>query len=875
MVAALHAESEAPTGAGISASPPQATQSTPTLPRGLSDAQARQRLSLHGPNEVGDTQKRGLARTLRGVFSEPMFLLLLAAAAIYLLLGDLGEGLLLAFFAVVTVGLVVMQERRSEHALAALRTLSAPQVRVVRDGRMARIPARELVPGDIFLVGEGERVAADGIVREAVGLQVDESLLTGESVPVDKRVWQVQDGLAMASPERNASAFVYASTLAITGHAVIESVATGAGTQVGRIGASLAAIETAPTPLEQHLRRLVRVFGLAAAAICAVIVVVYGLVHGDWMQGLLSAVAIGMAMLPEEFPMALAVFLSLGAWRLARIKVLARRPAVIEALGAATVLCVDKTGTLTENRMQLSRLVTDEMEVGIEAGKDLPEAVHRLLEFGMLASRRDGSDPMDRALLARGDALLAGTAHLHPDWTLTREFPLSPELLAMSHEWTDAAGRLRVAAKGAPEAVFDLCHLDPQRSADLLARVKRLAAQGLRVLAVAEACPPRGETVAHQHDHDFTLLGLAAFEDPLRDSVPDAVAQAREAGITVVMVTGDHAATALAIAEQAGLDVRGGVLTGADIAGFGEAELARAVRHVRVFARVMPEHKLRLVLALRRNGETVAMTGDGVNDAPALKAAHVGIAMGIRGTDVAREAAGLVLLDEDFGRIVGGVRMGRRIFDNLRKVMTYITAIHVPVAGLALLPLLLGLPPLMLPVHVVLTEMVIDPVCSLAFEGAAEAPGLMRRPPRRTDDGIVGWSMLWQGLAQGSCLLAATLGVYMLALQAGRDTDVARTLAVVGLTFGNLMLVAANMAIGNGLRALSGRSARAFWAVAAVAASALATAVLVPGPRRLLHFGVPAAEDLVLALVTVALAVGAGITWSGRLRSASASRPPS
>lgn len=811
-----------------------------------------------------------MLRTLRGVFTEPMFLLLLAAAALYLLLGDLGEGLLLAFFAVVTVGLVVFQERRSEHALAALRVLSAPQVRVLRGGLMARIPARELVPGDFFLVGEGERVAADGIVREAVGLQVDESLLTGESVPVSKRVWQLQDGLAMASPQSNGGAFVYASTLAIAGHAVIEAVATGAGTQVGRIGASLAAIETAATPLEQHLRRLVRVFGLGAAAICTVIVVVYGLLRGEWMQGLLSAVAIGMAMLPEEFPMALAVFLSLGAWRLARIKVLARRPAVIEALGAATVLCVDKTGTLTENRMQLSRLVTGEVDVKLEAGKDLPEAVHRLLEFAMLASRRDGSDPMDRALIARGDAVLAGTEHLHPDWTLTREFPLSPELLAMSHEWTDAAGRLRIAAKGAPEAVFDLCHLDPQRTADLLSRVKGLAAQGLRVLAVAEACSPHGETVMHPHDHDFTLLGLAAFEDPLRESVPGAVAQAREAGIAVAMITGDHAATALAIAEQAGIDVQAGVLTGAEIDALGELALAEAVRHVRVFARVMPEQKLKLVLALRHNGETVAMTGDGVNDAPALKAAHIGIAMGVRGTDVAREAAGLVLLDEDFGRIVGGVRMGRRIFDNLRKVMTYITAIHVPVAGLALLPLLFGLPPLMLPVHVVLTEMVIDPVCSLAFEGAAEAPGLMQRPPRRTDDGIVGWAMLWRGLVQGGCLLAATLGVYLLALQAGREADVARTLAVIGLTLGNLMLVAANMAIGSGLRTLANASSRAFWAVTVVAASALATAVLVPGPRRLLHFGVPAAEDLVLTLVTVALAVSAGAAWSARLRSAAA-----
>ena len=848
------------------ARPPEVAHGLPSPPEGLNEAEAGRRLSIHGPNEVSSSERRGFARTLRGVFTEPMFLLLLAAAAIYLVLGDLGEGLLLAFFAVVTVGLVVLQERRSEHALEALRELAAPQVRVLRGGQVRRIASRDLVPGDLFLVGEGDRIAADGFIREAVGLQIDESLLTGESVPVHKRTWQRQDALPMGSPESNDDVFVYASTLAVAGHALVQVTATGGSTKVGRIGASLAVIETAPTPLEQHLRRLVRGFGVAAAAICVAMVVGYGLLRGDWMQGLLSAVAIGMAMLPEEFPMALAVFLSLGAWRLARIQVLARRPAVIEALGSATVLCVDKTGTLTENRMRLCRLVTEDVDVAVETGKDLPEAVHRLLEFGMLASRRNGVDPMDSALLACGDRALADTEHLHADWTLTREFPLSPELLAMSHEWTDAAGRRRIAAKGAPEAVFDLCHLPPQRREALLARVGSLAEQGLRVLAVAEGRSPGGEALARQHDHEFSLLGLAAFQDPLRASVPGAVAQATEAGITVAMITGDHAATALAIARQAGIAVHAGVLTGADIEGMDEAALADAVRRVRVFARVMPEQKLKLVLALRRNGETVAMTGDGVNDAPALKAAHIGIAMGVRGTDVAREAAGLVLLEEDFGRIVGGVRMGRRIFDNLRKVMVYITAIHVPVAGLAVLPLLLGLPPLMLPVHVVLTEMVIDPVCSLAFEGAGEAPGLMQRPPRRSDEGIVGWPMLWRGLAQGICLLGATLGVYLVALQAGREADVARTLAVIGLTLGNLMLVAANLSVGNGLRSLVDASARAFWIVAAVATAALATAVLLPGPRRLLHFGVPAGADLALTLVVVAVAVGAGAAWSARVR---------
>lgn len=823
--------------------------------QGLSEDEARRRLRQHGPNEIEDRERSGLLDTLRGAAREPMFLLLLVAAVIYLVLGDLGEGLLLAFFALVSVGLVIVQARRSEHALDALRDLSAPQVRVLRGGQTRRLPARELVPGDLFLVAEGERVAADGTVREAGALSVDESLLTGESVPVHKQ----------AGPGEDDGQRVFASTLAVSGHAVIEVTATGCATRVGRIGASLADIESAPTPLQRHLRHLVRVFGWGALASSLALLAWYGLTRGDWMRGLLSAVALGMAMLPEEFPMALAVFLALGAWRLARIQVLARQPAVIEALGSATVLCVDKTGTLTENRMRLRRLVTPQADVTVQPGEALPEAVHHLLAFAMLASRRGGADPMDRALLGHGDAALADTGHLHPAWTLTREYPISPALLAMSNEWTDAAGVRRVAAKGAPEAVFDLCHLDPEAVQRQLVRVRTLAGQGLRVLAVAEgtvdgAAEPRG-----QHDHDFRWLGLVGFEDPLRESVPAAVAQARQAGIAVVMITGDHVATALAVAQAAGIDTGAGALTGAEMASMGDEALAEAVRRVRVFARVMPEQKLRLVEALRRNGETVAMTGDGVNDAPALKAAHIGIAMGGRGTDVAREAAGLVLLDDDFGRIVGGVRMGRRIFDNLRKVMVYITAIHVPIVGLALLPLLFGWPPLLLPAHVVLTEMVIDPVCSLAFEGAPEDPRVMRRPPRRPDEGLVGSGVLGMGLLQGASLLLAALAVYGVALSTAREVEVARTLAVIGLTAGNLLLVAVNTARGIGWRALRARSALAFWGVTAAAATVLALAVALPSARALLQFGVPSAGDVVLALGTVACAVALGAGGAGRL----------
>jgi Ca2+-transporting ATPase len=829
---------------------------TPSLAlQGLSRAEAQRRLAQFGHNDIEDRERHGFWRTLQSVATEPMFLLLVIAAAIYLVIGDLGEGLLLAFFALVTVGLVIFQERRSERALDALRVLAAPQVRVLRDGQVVRIPARDLVPGDLFLVGEGERVAADAVLREAQGVAVDESLLTGESVPVRKCSREGAASADEAVPGGDDAPFVYASTLAVGGHGIAEVLSTGRGTRVGRIGASLAAIDTAPTPLEQHLRRLVRVFGLGALGMSLLLVLWYGLQRGQWLQGALSGIALGMAMMPEEFPMALAVFLAMGAWRLARIQVLARRPAVIEALGAATVLCVDKTGTLTENCMQLQRLVADGQQVPLHGAQPLPEAVHRLLEFAMLASRRGSVDPMDRAVLDAGDRHLAETEHLHPDWLLEREYPLSPALLAMSHAWTTAEGRHPVAAKGAPEAIADLCHLGADATQALMRQVHALADEGLRVLAVAEGRSANGDLLDQQHDYDFQWLGLLAFEDPLRASVPAAMAEARAAGITVAMVTGDHAVTALAIARQAGIDTSPGALTGEQIETMDDAALCEAVRRVRVFARVMPEQKLRLVQALRANGETVAMTGDGVNDAPALKAAHIGIAMGARGTDVAREAAGLVLLDEDFGRIVGGVRMGRRIFDNLRKVMTYITAIHVPIAGLAMLPVLLGLPPLMLPVHVVLTEMVIDPACSLAFEGAPEDPKVMQRPPRRGDDSIVGWPMLLRGLVQGGLLLAATLGIYALALDRSLPADTARTLAIVGLTVGNLMLVGVNALAGLDRRALWSAGFRPFWVVSSITMSALAIALLAPPAQHLLQFGTPSLPALAAALAAVLLAV--------------------
>jgi len=822
---------------------------------GLSSAEARRRRAEFGPNQIESRDSRTLLQTLRSVASEPMFDLLLLAAGVYLLIGDLGEGLLLGSFALVSVGLVIYQERRSERALDALRDLAAPQARVLRDGQVQRVPAPELVPGDVVLIAEGERVPADVTLREATGLTIDESLLTGESIAVRKRADATATPGESVTPGGDDLPFAYASTLVVAGHGMGEVTQIGRATRVGSIGSAITAIAAAPTPLELHLRWLVRAFGVAAAGVSVFLLLWYGMHSGQWVQGLLAGLALAMAMLPEEFPMVFAVFLALGAWRLARVQVLARRPAVIEALGAATILCVDKTGTLTENRMRLRWLALPDGQLAAPDDAQLSPLHRELLDAARMASRPRTADPMEQAILAAADRQLGPSPTSHGAADLESDYALQPDLLAMTLVWRDAQGRRRLAAKGAVEAICDLCHLAEDDARTLMRRAGDLAEAGWRVLAVARGAATSDALPSRQHDFDFVPLGLLAFEDPLRASVPAAVSQARAAGIAVAMITGDHAATALAIARQAGIETAAGALTGKQLQALGDAELGAAVRKVRVFARVQPEQKLRLVRALSANGETVAMTGDGVNDAPALKAAHIGIAMGARGTDVAREAAGLVLLDEDFGHIVAGVRMGRRIFDNLRRVMIYITAIHVPIAGLALLPVVFGLPPLLLPVHVVLTEMVVDPACSLAFEGAPDDDDVMERPPRAGDAGLVGWPMLWRGLLQGCALLAATLVAFALEMSHTASEDIARTGAMCGLTLGNVLLVAVNATAGKGLRVLPSRDFAAFWAVALFASGSLAAAIAWPPLRALLHFGVPDTLDLILTLAFCAASV--------------------
>ncbi len=825
---------------------------------GLTAVEAARRLALHGPNELPRHEHRTLPRIIRGVFTEPMFLLLIGAAVVYLLFGSLAEGVMMILFAGVSIGLVVLQEYRGEKSLEALLAFAAPTARVLRDGAELVIPAREIAPGDALLVFEGELIAADGRLRQGSSIRVDESLLTGESIPVRKSVSADGFDRGMAMPGGEDQPYVFAGTLMVGGSGLVEVEATGANTRTGRIGLSLASISAEPTPLQRSIAGIVTLFGGLAFVASVILVALFGWRTGNWLEGLLSGLALAMAMVPEEFPMVLAIFTVLGARRLARIDVLARHAAAVETLGAVSVLCVDKTGTLTENRIVLEALLADGGELfgaaEAEAG-DLTEPLSSLLVAARRASDSSSADPIDRAVRTAAERLLA---HDTGGERLERDYPLTPERLAVVRATIDDDQSRRIAAKGAPEAVARLCRLEGAARERIMAEVGRLAGEGLRVLAVAEGASRDATLPDDPAELSFRHLGLIAFEDPLRPSVPAAVAEARKAGVTVVMITGDHPATALAIARKAGIATQDGVLTGGDLEAMDEAELARALRSTRVFARIMPEQKLRLVTAFVASGAVVAMTGDGVNDAPALKAAHIGIAMGARGTDVAREAADLILLVEEFDRMIAGIRLGRRIFDNLRKVLLYVTAAHAMIVGLALAPLILGLPPILFPVHVVVIELVIDTTCSLAFERAPAERDLMRRGPRPIDEPIIGPALVAVGLLQGAMVFAAAFAVYLAALDRDVSAEAARSLAFVAMIAGNLTLVRVNMARGWTLPRLLERGQRVTWAILAVAATITAAAVLAPPVAEIFRFARP---TLAWEIAAISAGVLAGLAF--------------
>ena len=817
---------------------------------GLTTAEASERLVRYGPNELAVRDRRNFLRVLAEALREPLLLLLIATTVFYLLIGDLYEGLLIGFLTLVDLGIVVYQDQKTERVLESLRDLASPRALVIRDGAPHRIPGREVVPSDIIIVSEGDRVPADAELLSAQELRADESLLTGEPVPVRK----VSSGASQdqVHPGGDDTPLIFSGSMVVHGRGTARVKATGADTEIGRIGVSLSKMRFEETRFRRGTRKLARNLGIFAAVVSVLVMLLQGLRAGDWLGAILAGATMAMSLMPEEIPVVLTVFLTIGAWRMSRRNVLTRQVSAIENLGTATVLCTDKTGTLTLNRMAVTKIHADGKTVALLPQSQLPESHARVLVTAADASEITPTDPMERAFHTA-----AAEHRLPPSTPPSRTYGLSPDLLAFTfvrlHGTSEGA---RVSAKGAPEAILSLCSLTDQERGDVLSRVSELASEGLRVLGVATA-EHAGPLPDTPRGFAFSFLGLVGLSDPVRATVPAAVAECRQAGIRVIMITGDYPETARAIAREAGIDPSGQIVTGQQLQNFSDEMLAEILPKTSIFARVLPQQKLRIVSVLKASKEIVAMTGDGINDAPALKAANIGIAMGGRGADVAREAAALVLLDDAFESIVAAIRMGRRIFDNLRKALSYILAVHVPIAGLALIPLLLGWPIVFYPVHIVFLELIIDPACSIAFEAEPEEHDIMLRGPRPSSAALLDGGDVIVGVIQGLIGLAGLLAGYAIVLTQGATDEEARATAFAGLVVVNIAMILTNRSRWESLWTSFARPNPFLWSVVGVAAGVLLLAIYFAPVAELFRFAPLDADQIPLIIAPAGIMLAA------------------
>lgn len=733
--------------------------------QGLSHAEAKQRLLQYGLNELPQEIQKNKFKKILKFIREPMILILILISGVYFLLGDINEAIFLFFSVFVVIGISFYQEKKSEKALLALKDLSSPKALVIRDGKEIKIDARNIVPGDYLSLHEGDRIPADAKIYSSLQLRIDESLLTGESMAVLKK--------------RNDH--LYSGTLVVEGYGIAIVTATGKTSQIGQIGLSLQVDKPQELFLKKEVTQIVKLFSLAGLFVCISIILIYGLTKGQWLEALLVGLSTQMALLPEEFPVVMTLFLVMGAWRLTKVKMLVRQPNAIERLGAITILCVDKTGTLTENKMSV---IKNENTVQFK----------EILQMAFLASRQNSFDPLEKAI---HHAVTKYNIDSLPV-SLVKEYPLTQNLLFVSCVWKLDQGYL-IATKGAPEVVLNLCHLPEDQKQNIIQQIQSYASQGFRILGVAKAFMSQSEISLPQTADQFKYMwvGLLVLEDPLRADVPQSVKICQQAGIKVIMMTGDYPITAKTIADQAGLLQNADVLTGHQIDQISESELLTLLKLTQVIARVNPLHKLRIIKCLKSSGEIVGMTGDGVNDAPSLKWADVGIAMGQRGTDVAREASDIILTNDHFSSIVNGIIRGRTIFSNMRKAMCFIATVHVPIAGLALLPLIVGWPLILMPAHIAFMELIIDPACTLLFESQESDENIMKKPARSLKERLFSFSDLIRSFMQGLLIFTIVALFYTYLLKNGYSANLSRTVVFVILTMSNIGLILADLTVGS------------------------------------------------------------------------------
>ncbi len=752
---------------------------------GLTTAQAKRLQEQYGKNELTAQKKESFLRKTLHIICEPMFLLLIVAAIIYFILGEPRDGAIMLIFVVGIISIDVMQEWKTDKTLNALKDLSAPQVTVIRDGTEQTIASSDLVPGDLMMIYEGVKIPADGIVVKCNDLCVDESSLTGEA----EGVWKISGENAEPKEDYWRRDYCYAGTLVTQGTATVLVDRIGGATEYGKIGANVAAAPDEDTPLQRQTGSLVKFCAGIAAVLFALVGVFTWFNIPDHLfadrliESILSGITLAMAMIPEEFPVILTVFLSMGAWRLAKKNSLVRKLPSVETLGAVSVLCVDKTGTITMNQMTVQ-------DTWAMNGDTLA-----LCEMMGLGCETDAYDPMEKAMLCYCEDLGITKEHLFSG-ELVSEYTFTNELKMMGHIW-QRHDKLILAAKGSPERILTICTLTEDEKEAAQCKITQMSKQGLRVIAVATAQPRnKAEIPAQITDCHLTLCGLIGLADPPRESVKADIAVCNKAGIRVVMITGDNGITASSIAKKIGMPHSDHIITGDMLSEMTDDELREKVKDVSIFSRVIPEHKMRIVKAFKDNGEIVAMTGDGVNDAPALKYADIGIAMGKRGSEVSREAADLILMDDNFTTIVETVKDGRRIYDNIRKAVGYVFTIHIPIAFASLLAPILGIAPtalLLLPLHVVLLELLIDPTCSIVLERQPAERDIMERNPRNPREKLLTAQIIIKSVLQGLVIFAASFGTYYVTLSGNMEhAPIARSMGLAIIMLSNLFLVQVN-----------------------------------------------------------------------------------
>ncbi|HPH18616.1 MAG TPA: cation-translocating P-type ATPase [Haliscomenobacter sp.] len=747
--------------------------------KGLTQEEVVAAREKYGYNRLDYKKSNAFLDALLSLAKEPMVLLLLVASAIYFISGKTGDGIFLASAIVLVAAISLYQDSRSRNALEKLKTFTQPNCKVIRDGKVAEIKSEELVVGDSLMVEEGTLISADGVIVHSNDFSVNESILTGESMSVYK-------------DQSKADNFIYSGTTVASGLAIATISAIGSETKLGKIGTSLENIKEEKTPLELQIGNFVKKMVIAGAVVFVIVWAINYVHSRDVLDSLLKALTLAMSILPEEIPVAFTTFMALGAWRLMKMGIVVKQMKTVETLGSATVICTDKTGTITENKMSLAKLYVLESKKVTPLEETLDDPEKALIRLAMWASEPIPFDPMEVALHEAYAA--ASTVDERPSYKMIHEYPLDGQPPMMTHLFENGEGQRIIAAKGAPEGLMQLAKLSADEKNHLDKAMHTLASDGYRLLGVAEAIFEGNDFPATQQEFPFQFKGLVAFYDPPKHNIQKVLKAFYKAGIAVKIVTGDNAATTSAIAQQIGFKGYEKSISGDELMKLSEEELQKCVLDTQVFTRMFPEAKLKIINALKAKNEIVAMTGDGVNDGPALKAAHIGIAMGKKGSEIAKEAASLILVEDDLSKMVDAVAMGRKIYTNLKKAIQYIISIHIPIVLTVFIPLALGwvYPNIFTPVHIIFLELIMGPTCSIIYENEPMEKNTMAQKPRPLSNTFFNWKELTTSIIQGLMITLGTLSAYQYAVYEGYNEAMTRTMAFTVLISANIFLTLVN-----------------------------------------------------------------------------------